>query len=106
MKTMHKDVSVVRELKRMVTLYADQLATQADSVLQRMLDPEGPLHDVPWRAWSDEALLAQRNRLVAYIRKGMLERKNMELEITVLAAVIWMNRQRQSGQQGAGSDLW
>ena len=42
-----------------------------------------------------ENLLAQRKALVAAVQEGMLERKDQETKIGLLAALIWFNRQEE-----------
>lgn len=54
---------------------------------------------------SDENLLKHRKALVARIKEGMLERKDMELEIATLAAIVWflrLDKKRQEQVEG----LW
>jgi hypothetical protein len=50
-----------------------------------------------WRPWlkedDDETLLNCRRELAKYVKKGMLERQDMETEIAMLAGVIWYLRQ-------------
>lgn len=44
------------------------------------------------------SLLDQRNALVNAVKKGMLERKDQEEVIGILAAMIWFNRQEEQRQ--------
>ncbi len=50
-------------------------------------------------------LLQLRKQLATYIKRGMLERKDSELEIVVLAGLVWYNRQSYERQQRL-MDAW
>lgn len=55
--------------------------------------PKGVLERISWDAPDEKALVELRRLLVSYIKSGMLERKDQELEIAVVAMMVWFQRQ-------------
>lgn len=53
-----------------------------------------------WDQFSDESLLTLRKRLVSYIKEGMLERKDMELEIAFIALCVHLQRMSHEDRIG------
>ena len=61
--------------------------------LERKLDSNATIKAMDkWSDASDEELLRLRKMLVIATRKGMLERRDMEMEIAMLACFVWWNR--------------
>ena len=52
-----------------------------------------------------EILLSLRKKLVFTLRKGMLEREDLEVEIGVLAAMVWFGRQKKEQQDSILNEL-
>ena len=52
-----------------------------------------------WDNPEDDNLLDLRRALVATIKEGMYERKDMEIEIAMLAMFVWFNRLAYEEQQ-------
>lgn len=91
MKFKHsKSVREVGRLKRIMAHFCKHVCAYAEKKAKR--DPK-------WRVWQDEPtvenLLALRKSLVAMVKKGMLDRKDLEEEIAVLAGLIWFMRQEE-----------
>jgi hypothetical protein len=71
------------KLKRVITHFFKEVVTKKALEKQR----EG------WTGWDDpDNILKLRKRLVSHIKKGMLERKDQEEDIALLATFIWFNR--------------
>jgi len=47
---------------------------------------------INWFDTSEEGLLDRRRELVKSIKEGMLERKDLEIDIAVNACFVWFNR--------------
>ena len=95
-KVVHRTDKLERsKLRGMVANFTDKVVN-SDALLGAALNPGGLLDGLNWKSQEPLDLLRQRTRLIDYLRKGMLERKDMEREIALLAAVIWTNRLSQA----------
>lgn len=91
MKFKHsKTVKEIGRLKRILRHFLVRVIGYAERKAKK--DPK-------WRLWLEEPtvenLLAMRKALVAMVKKGMLERKDCEEEIVILAGLIWFMRQEE-----------
>ena len=58
-----------------------------------------------WTGWDDpDNILTLRKRLVGHIKRGMLERKDQEEDIALLAAFIWYNRLETAKREDIDSE--
>lgn len=76
-----------RELRGVLKLFMRELEKKLESNIKSMRD----WHEVR-NGVSDEKLLDLRRELVGAVRQGMLERKDKEIEIAMLACFVWWNR--------------
>jgi hypothetical protein len=76
----------MRLMRRVLSAFAKELEKAA----QRVGKQKGGLPNL--KDTSDEHLKAERTKLASYIKKGMLERKDMEVEIALQAAIVWILR--------------
>jgi len=68
-----------------------EFGKQIDSKMPAMLEilqKEG----LSWNGSEEKNLLALRKKLAGWIKKGMLDRKDEEAEIALLAMLVWYNR--------------
>jgi hypothetical protein len=84
------------QLRAFVRNTMDQL-TIGSGAIERAF--AGCLQGINWKSSESEDMLEQRERLALYVRKGMLERKNMEEEIIILACLIYTNRIYQQAEK-------
>ncbi len=82
------------ERMRRVRLMLEEFRKQLESKSKNMLGPGGMLASVPIEKEDrdEELLLNLRQRLSWEIKEGMLNRKDHELEIAVLAMAVWFLR--------------
>lgn len=62
-------------------------------VMTTEFDRQADTGKTGWDSDEPDDLLRLRKKLVEYIKKGMLERENREIEVALYAAFIWFNRQ-------------
>lgn len=72
-----------RKLRGVLKIFVGDLEKKLESSIKVMND---------WDNVSDKKLLDLRRELVAVTKQGMLERKDMEIEIALLACFVWWNR--------------
>lgn len=90
------DKNLKNGVRRIVKEFYKQLDTQAEKfVTQKKLRNEHLFKDETVKA---DVLKALRQKLVYTLRKGMLEREDLETEIAVLAAMVWFGRQKKELQ--------
>jgi hypothetical protein len=58
-----------------------------------------------WKEISNENMLLQRTELVARVKTGMLERKDMEVEIGLQAFIVWYLRLDKADRERL-QELW
>jgi hypothetical protein len=61
---------------------------------KRLVDNGGK--DLPWQSHQAEDLLELRKMLRDSVREGILERKDQEETIAMLAAMVWFSRQEMT----------
>ena len=72
-----------RKLRGVLKVFVRELEKKLESSIKVMDD---------WDDMSGEKLLGLRRMLVATTKQGMLARKDMEIEIALLACFVWWNR--------------
>lgn len=72
-----------RKLRGVLKIFVRELEKKLESSIKTM---DG------WDDVSDKKLLDLRRELVGAVRQGMLERKDKEIEIAMLACFVWWNR--------------
>lgn len=85
-----------KKLRVIVQSFAQKMAERINSF--KNIDPKIFEH-------TDETLLKYRKELVDSVKKGMLERKDLELEIAITSAVIWFMRLSKD-EQDRVTNLW
>lgn len=93
-KIIHKDGRQERAVVRSVlTPFVKHLERELKELVKEL----GP--DEFIKAVTDNMLLENRRRLTHLVRKGMCERKNLELEIAAQAMVVWWLRLSQEERE-------
>ena len=72
-----------RKLRGVLKVFVGELEKKLESSIKVMDD---------WDDMSGEKLLNLRRELVGAVKQGMLDRKDMEIEIAMLACFVWWNR--------------
>lgn len=86
-------VSDVRVIGRIAERFSQQMVEKAGRMLKdEVLKQAG----IDWNDASPENLLRLRKKTVEYVRTGMLERNDCELEIGLFAMLTWYNRLEQT----------
>ena len=90
-KIVHSNTAQLKQkVDRALNAFTKQLKGEASRMFrtfgETQLDVKEDL------AAKSERLLALRKKMVEYIKQGMYERKDMEVEIAWLAMLIWVHR--------------
>jgi len=85
------DQRVVKKLENIVKSFAEDMKQQ----VKKMVMEGSGVPEVP----TDADLLGARTSLVRAIEEGMLERKDQEGKIGVIAAMVWFMRQEHDRQR-------
>jgi len=86
-----KRSNVTKKMARISNLFV-HFAKEIDPVSRRMLSPGGSLEKIGWEEPSDAVLLRLRQMLSWEVKQGMLERKDREMEIAIMAVLVWFAR--------------
>lgn len=85
-----------RKIRAIVQSFAKKVIERVEKIREvdlRVFDP------------NEATLLDYRKRLVAQVKEGMLERKDMEIEIATIAALVWFMRLTKD-ERDRVTDLW
>jgi len=74
-----------RKIKKVISVFSKRMSDRAEQLLIAGELPK-------WDDSSDDNLLNMRRFLVRSVREGMLERKDLEEEIALMACFVWFNR--------------
>lgn len=86
-KVTHRSTDDARVARRLSALFVEEVRKTMDRMVA-----DGKLDHIREGNSSDAEILAERKKLVLVLKEGMLERKDMELEIAVQAGVVWLMR--------------
>jgi len=85
-KIAHRDWTKERRvLGRIMDICSKDLKNKAKKMIKKNKVPG-------WCEFSDSNLLKLRKQLVSFVKEGMLERKDMEMEIAFVALCIYVQR--------------
>ncbi len=92
----HSDVGKkMRKLRPVIAKFVEAMETKSGD----MLKTNPSLKRLDWETPTPEKLLQVRREIASYIKSGMLERKDQELEIAVLAMLAWFMRLEDAKRQ-------
>jgi HD-GYP domain-containing protein (c-di-GMP phosphodiesterase class II) len=90
------DKELKNGVKKIVKAFTKKLEDQEEKFIgQKYIKKEHLFKDDKIRA---DVLCSLRKKLVFTLRKGMLERDDLETEIAVLAAMVWFGRLKKEQQ--------
>lgn len=91
------DKELKNGVKKIIKAFTKELEVQQEKFIkEKYLKKEHLFKDV--ETVRADVLCSLRKKLVFTIRKGMLERDDLETEIGVLAAMVWFGRQKKENQ--------
>jgi hypothetical protein len=65
---------------------------EVDPVAKKMLLPGGVLAKINWEDPDDKTIVLLRQMLSWEIKEGMLKRQDQEIEIAIMAILVWFTR--------------
>ncbi len=83
----------------------EKFAEELRNGIKKMSEDKTVIGGANWQIAEGKDLLELRRRLVAKVKEGMLERKDMELEIAFLSMMIWFARLEKERRDRI-TDLW
>lgn len=87
------DKELKNGIKKILKAFTKELEEQKEKFIkEKYLKKEHLFKDENVKS---DVLLSLRKKLVFTLRKGMLERDDLEAEIAVLAAMVWFGRQKK-----------
>jgi hypothetical protein len=94
--TIARDMRVFRSLLK---VFADEVEKEAMKRFKKGHWTES------WKSITPENLLVQRREMVARVKQGMLERRDLEIEIALQAAIVWYLR-LEDNKRARLLELW